>query len=97
LTNLETVLLDDTSVLLERWRRECAGRPGAERARLLVLALPALGLTARLRLRAATRPLVEDDFKDNWLDSDRAFYDVLYRLHSRPWAETAVPTQCRLA
>src|SRR3984885_8476242 len=39
LTNLETVLLDDTSVLLERWRRECAGRPGAERARLLVLAL----------------------------------------------------------
>jgi len=40
LTNLETLLLDDTSVLLERWRRECAGRPGAERARLLVLALP---------------------------------------------------------
>jgi hypothetical protein len=43
LTNLETVLLDDTSVLLERWRRECAGRPGAERARLLAPALPALG------------------------------------------------------
>jgi hypothetical protein len=77
LTNLETVLLDDTSVLLGRWLRECAGRPEAERARLLVLAPPALGLTARLRLRA-TLSVVEDGFKDTCPDSYRAFYDDLY-------------------
>src|SRR3984885_9232822 len=37
--DLEAVLIDDVSVLLRRWRRECAGRPGAERSRLLLLAL----------------------------------------------------------
>ncbi len=39
LADLEAVLLEDVRVLLERWRRECAGRPAAERARLLLLAL----------------------------------------------------------
>ena len=37
--DLEAVLIDDVSVLLRRWRRECADRPGAERSRLLLLAL----------------------------------------------------------
>ena len=39
LTELEAVLLEDVHVLLERWRREFSGRPEAERARLLLLAL----------------------------------------------------------
>jgi uncharacterized protein (DUF362 family) len=37
--DLEAVLIEDVGVLLRRWRRECAGRPGAERSRLLLLAL----------------------------------------------------------
>lgn len=36
---LEAVLIEDVGVLLRRWRRECADRPGAERSRLLLLAL----------------------------------------------------------
>src|ERR1700683_1318068 len=39
MTDLEAVMLEDTRVLLARWRREFAGRPGAERERLLLLAL----------------------------------------------------------
>jgi uncharacterized protein (DUF362 family) len=39
LADLEAVLLEDVRVLLERWRRELAGRPAAERERLLLLAL----------------------------------------------------------
>src|SRR6202167_1311967 len=39
MTDLEAVMLEDTRVLLARWRREFAGRPGAERERLLMLAL----------------------------------------------------------
>ena len=37
--DLEAVLIEDVGVLLRRWRRECAGRPEAERSRLLLLAL----------------------------------------------------------
>jgi uncharacterized protein (DUF362 family) len=37
--DLEAVLIEDVGVLLSRWRRECAGRPGVERSRLLLLAL----------------------------------------------------------
>jgi len=37
--DLEAVLIEDVGVLLSRWRRECAGRPEAERSRLLLLAL----------------------------------------------------------
>src|SRR5260370_3705391 len=39
LADLEAVLLEDVRALLERWRREFAGRPAAERERLLLLAL----------------------------------------------------------
>src|SRR5580700_1192154 len=39
MTDLEAVMLEDTRLLLARWRREFAGRPGAERERLLLLAL----------------------------------------------------------
>jgi len=39
LADLEQVLLADVRGLLERWRRECAGRPQVERERLLLLAL----------------------------------------------------------
>src|SRR5580692_1550447 len=39
MTDLEAVMLEDTRVLLARWRREFARRPGAERERLLLLAL----------------------------------------------------------
>src|SRR6202522_728214 len=37
--DLEAVLIEDVGVQLSRWRRECAGRPEAERSRLLLLAL----------------------------------------------------------
>jgi uncharacterized protein (DUF362 family) len=37
--DLEAVLNEDVGVLLTRWRREYAGRPEAERSRLLLLAL----------------------------------------------------------
>ncbi|HTW02914.1 MAG TPA: DUF362 domain-containing protein [Streptosporangiaceae bacterium] len=39
MADLEAVLIEDVGVQLGRWRRECAGRPGAERSRLLLLAL----------------------------------------------------------
>ena len=39
MADLEAVLIEDVGVLLRRWRRECAGRPEAERSRLLLLAL----------------------------------------------------------
>jgi hypothetical protein len=39
LADLEAVLLEDVDAMLERWRREFAGRPEAERERLLLLAL----------------------------------------------------------
>ena len=37
--DLETVLLADVDRLMRRWRRQCAGRPGQERRKLLLLAL----------------------------------------------------------
>jgi uncharacterized protein (DUF362 family) len=37
--DLEAVLIKDVDAMLSRWRRECAGRPGVERSRLLLLAL----------------------------------------------------------
>jgi uncharacterized protein (DUF362 family) len=39
MSELETILLEDVRALQERWRRQFAGRPGAERVRLLLLAL----------------------------------------------------------
>ena len=39
MADLEAVLIADVGVQLERWRRECAGRPEAERSKLLLLAL----------------------------------------------------------
>src|SRR5260370_40674138 len=39
LADLEAGLLEDGRALLERWRREFAGRPAAGRERLLLLAL----------------------------------------------------------
>src|SRR6202000_460831 len=36
--DLEAVLIEDVGVLLSRGQRECAGRPEAERSRLLLLA-----------------------------------------------------------
>ncbi len=39
MTELEAVLLEDVGLQLDRWRREFAGRPEAERARLLLFAL----------------------------------------------------------
>jgi uncharacterized protein (DUF362 family) len=39
LADLEAVLLADVGAMLERWRREYAGRPEAEREHLLLLAL----------------------------------------------------------
>ena len=39
MADLEAVLIEDVGVLLSRWQRECAGRPEAERSRLLLLAL----------------------------------------------------------
>jgi Domain of unknown function (DUF362) len=38
-TSLERALLEDVQVQLDRWSRECAGDPAAERKRLLLLAL----------------------------------------------------------
>src|SRR6266702_768866 len=39
MSELETILLEDVRTLQDRWRREFAGRPEAERVRLLLLAL----------------------------------------------------------
>ena len=39
MADLEAVLIEDVGVQLGRWRRECAGRPEAERSKLLLLAL----------------------------------------------------------
>jgi uncharacterized protein (DUF362 family) len=39
MSELETILLEDVRALQERWRRQFAGRPEAERVRLLLLAL----------------------------------------------------------
>ena len=39
MSELETILLEDVRALQERWRRQFAGRPEAERIRLLLLAL----------------------------------------------------------
>src|ERR1700691_6235112 len=39
MTDLAAVMLENPRLLLARWRREFAGRPGAERSRLLLLAL----------------------------------------------------------
>ncbi|MGH3212010.1 MAG: hypothetical protein ACRDNO_30050 [Trebonia sp.] len=36
MADLEAVLIEDVDVQLSRWRRECAGRPEAERSRLLL-------------------------------------------------------------
>jgi uncharacterized protein (DUF362 family) len=38
-SDLEAILMADVGVQLDRWRREFAGRPAAERTRLLMLAL----------------------------------------------------------
>jgi hypothetical protein len=86
LTDLETVLLDDTSVLLERWRRECAGRPEAERARLLVLALEreqivavayreeaVAGRVAELDVGADARALIRQTLMWIWKDEQLHF------------------------
>src|SRR5580692_5731469 len=69
--DLEAVLIEDVGVLLRRWRRECAGRPGAERSRLLLLALEreqivavayreeaVAGRVAELDVGAAARALI---------------------------------------
>ncbi len=86
MADLEAVLLDDTRVLLERWRREFAGRPEAERERLLLLALEreqivavayreeaVAGRVAELDVGAAARALVRQTLMWIWKDEQLHF------------------------
>jgi Domain of unknown function (DUF362) len=86
LTDLEAVLLEDTEVLLGRWRREFAGRPEAERERLLLLALEreqivavayreeaVAGRVAELDVGAAARALIRQTLVWIWKDEQLHF------------------------
>jgi hypothetical protein len=86
MTDLEAVMLEDTRVLLARWRREFAGRPGAERERLLLLALEreqivavayreeaVAGRVAELDVGAAARALIRQTLMWIWKDEQLHF------------------------
>src|ERR1700733_899531 len=86
MTDLEAVMLEDTRVLLARWRREFAGRPGAERGRLLRLALEreqivavayreeaVAGRVAELDVGAAARALIRQTLMWIWKDEQLHF------------------------
>jgi Domain of unknown function (DUF362) len=86
LTDLEAVLLEDTEVLLGRWRREFAGRPEAERERLLLLALEreqgvavayreeaVAGRVAELDVGAEARALIRQTLMWIWKDEQLHF------------------------
>jgi Domain of unknown function (DUF362) len=86
LTDLEAVLLEDTEALLARWRREFAGRPEAERERLLLLALEreqivavayreeaVAGRVAELDVGAAARALIRQTLVWIWKDEQLHF------------------------
>jgi rubrerythrin/uncharacterized protein (DUF362 family) len=81
LADLEAVLLEDVRVLLDRWRREFAGRPAAERERLLLLALEreqivavayreeaVAGRVAELDVGDAARALIRQTLMWIWKD-----------------------------
>jgi hypothetical protein len=85
-TDLDAVLLEDTRVLLARWRRRFAGRPGAERERLLLLALEreqivavayreeaVAGRVAALEVGAAARALIRQTLMWIWKDEQLHF------------------------
>src|SRR5580704_9099091 len=86
MTDLEAVMLEDTRLLLARWRREFAGRPGAERERLLLLALEreqivavayreeaVAGRVAELDVGAAARALIRQTLMWIWKDEQLHF------------------------
>ena len=86
MTDLEAVMLEDTRVLLARWRREFAGLPGAERERLLLLALEreqivavayreeaVAGRVAELDVGAAARALIRQTLMWIWKDEQLHF------------------------
>jgi hypothetical protein len=85
-TDLEAVLLEDTDVMLGRWRREFAGRPEAERERLLLLALEreqivavayreeaVAGRVAELDVGAEARALIRQTLMWIWKDEQLHF------------------------
>src|ERR1700733_7261841 len=86
MTDLEAVMLEDTRVLLARWRREVARRPGGERERLLLLALEreqivavayreeaVAGRVAELDVGAAARALIRQTLMWIWKDEQLHF------------------------
>ena len=85
-TDLEAVLLEDVGGMLDRWRREFAGRPDAERARLLLLALEreqivavayreeaVAGRVAALEVGTAVRALIRQTLMWIWKDEQLHF------------------------
>jgi hypothetical protein len=86
LTDLETAVLDDVRAMLGRWRRQFAGRPEAERERLLLLALEreqivavayreeaVAGRVAELDVGAAARALIRQTLMWIWKDEQLHF------------------------
>jgi hypothetical protein len=86
LTDLETAVLDDVRAMLGRWRRQFAGRPGAERERLLLLALEreqivavayreeaVAGRVAELDVGPAARALIRQTLMWIWKDEQLHF------------------------
>jgi Domain of unknown function (DUF362) len=86
LTDLETAVLDDVRAMLGRWRLQFAGRPDAERERLLLLALEreqivavayreeaVAGRVAGLDVGAAARALIRQTLMWIWKDEQLHF------------------------
>jgi len=86
MTDLETAVLDDVRAMLARWRLEFAGRPEAERERLLLLALEreqivavayreeaVAGRVAELDVAAAVRALIRQTLMWIWKDEQLHF------------------------
>jgi hypothetical protein len=86
MTDLETAVLDDVRAMLARWRLEFAGRPAAERERLLLLALEreqivavayreeaVAGRVAELDVGAAARALIRQTLMWIWKDEQLHF------------------------
>jgi Domain of unknown function (DUF362) len=86
MTDLETAVLDDVRAMLGRWRLQFAGRPDAERERLLLLALEReqivavayreeamAGRVAELDVGAAARALIRQTLMWIWKDEQLHF------------------------
>ena len=86
MTDLETAVLDDVRAMLGRWRLQFAGRPDAERERLLLLALEreqivavayreeaVAGRVAELDVGAPARALIHQTLMWIWKDEQLHF------------------------